>query len=115
MEKFSEWLDRQLISRNWSRADLSRKANISQATLSLIYSGQRSPGNDVCEAIAHALDLPPVEVFRAAGLLPPSPELTPTIERAIYYLSQLHPEDQERVMLYLEVLASRYKREKIRP
>lgn len=78
-------------------------------------SGTRGIGPETCEAIAHALDLPVNEVFQAAGILPPSPEITPTIERAIYYLNQLLPEDQERVMLYLEVLASRYKREKIRP
>lgn len=78
-------------------------------------SGTRGIGPETCEAIAHALDIPPVEVFQAAGILPPSPDITPTIERAIYYLSQLHPDDQERVMLYLEVLVARYKYDKQRP
>lgn len=109
MENFGDWLNKEIKRRKWRQADLARAANLDTAVISNLVNGKRGPGEDTCTAIAKAFDLPPETVFRAAGLLPPAPEITPVMERALYYLSQLDPEDQERVMLYLEVLASRYK------
>lgn len=109
MTLFTDFLLEQLNTRDWSQADLAKKAGLSRAAISDVMSERRNPGVDLCTSIAEAFDLPPETVFRAAGLLPPAPEITPVMERALYYLSQLDPEDQERVMLYLEVLASRYK------
>src|SRR3990167_5968829 len=70
MSEFSEWLNQELESRNLKPADLAKKANISQSTISMIVSGQRGPGTEFCLAIAEAFKLPPEDVFRRAGLLP---------------------------------------------
>lgn len=106
---FSEWINQELNKRGWNQSELARRADISRGTLANIMNGNRGIGPETCTAIAEAMDLPAIEVFRAAGLLPQATGITPLQERALYYLSQLLPEDQERVMLYLEVLASRYR------
>lgn len=113
--RFAEWLREELERQGMSQADLVRGSGLSIAQISRIINHRSEPSKDALNAIAHGLRLPANEVFQAAGILPPSPELTPLMERAIFYLSELLPEDQERVVLYLEVLHSRYKRDKIRP
>ena len=39
--EFVEWLDERLNERGWIRAELAKRANISEASLSLLYSGAR--------------------------------------------------------------------------
>lgn len=70
---FVQWLDEELARRNWRPADLARVGGISTGSLSHIYSGARSIGPDVANAIAKAFKIPPDTVFRHAGLLPESP------------------------------------------
>jgi transcriptional regulator with XRE-family HTH domain len=94
MSEFSDWLDTELSKRNWTRADLAKAAGISQSSLSLIYSGNRKPGNDLCESIARALKLPPEEVFRRAGLLPPKRD-NPWFPRFETIIEELSEEDIE--------------------
>lgn len=70
MEKFSTWLLKQLEERGWSQAELARRAGLGNATLSRFITETHNPGPDACLAIARALKVPPVEVFRLAGILP---------------------------------------------
>lgn len=112
---FSEWLRGELERQNMTQADLVQSSGLSVAQISRIINLKSEPSKDALIAIARALDLPPDEVFRAAGILPPTPPNTELDQRVLHYLHQLHPEDQERVMLYLEVLASRYKYDGKRP
>ena len=71
--KFAEWLQTELNKRQWTQAELARRANTTDATLSRIISGTRQAGPDAALAIARALKEPPERVFRLAGLLPPGP------------------------------------------
>jgi transcriptional regulator with XRE-family HTH domain len=71
---FVEWLEGELSKRRWTRADLAREAKLSQTSFSKIFSGERKPGPDLCNAIARALNIAPEIVFRRAGLLPALPE-----------------------------------------
>src|SRR3954470_19401011 len=112
MVNFSVWLDQELSSRSWTRADLAQKAQISQSTLSLIYNESRKAGPDVCRSIAEALKIPPEEVFRAAGLLPPNPKTDVISERANYLLQMLEkPASKQRAVDYLELLIRQEARE----
>lgn len=105
MVNFPTWLDAELIKRNWTRADLSQFAQISQSTLSLIYRGDRKPGPEVCNAIAQALKLPATEVFRAAGLLPPATDTDPMQERLDHlYTTLKDPANKQRALDFLEFL-----------
>ncbi|MHC4413633.1 MAG: helix-turn-helix transcriptional regulator [Planctomycetota bacterium] len=71
---FSGWLQGELDKREWSQADLARKAGFSRAAISLVISQDRKPGPDFCRAIAKALELPEEHVFRKASLLSPKPD-----------------------------------------
>jgi transcriptional regulator with XRE-family HTH domain len=115
MENFSEWLSRTLVERGMSQADLAAAAKLDTAVISNLVNGKRGPGVETCKAIAAGLGIPTKLVFVAAGFLEPEKELTPTEIMALHYLSQLHPDDQERIILYLELLANRYKFEGKRP
>jgi transcriptional regulator with XRE-family HTH domain len=77
MINFSKWLEKVLEMQGWTRADLARRAHISPSSLSMIVSGQRNPGEELCSSIARALNIPPEIVFEEAGLLqysPPAPK-----------------------------------------
>jgi transcriptional regulator with XRE-family HTH domain len=86
--EFSEWLTDELRKRGWSQADLARAANIHRQVVSTYINGRRSkPDEDVLRSIARAFKMPPEEVFRAAGLLPPTTE-DPWVENMNYKISQ---------------------------
>lgn len=69
--EFSTWLQEQLNERGWDQADLVRRSGVSQSQVSRIMTGTRNPGPETSKAIARALRLPPEDVLRQAGILPP--------------------------------------------
>ena len=75
MTPFADWIEQELKQRGWKPADLTAAARLGAGTLSNILSEDRKPGPSVCLAIAQALDYPPEEVFRLAGLLPTVPKV----------------------------------------
>jgi len=103
MVNFSKWLDDELLERNWTRAELSRRADVSQSALSMIYSGGRKPGTEVCEKIAKALRAPPEEVYRRAGLLSSRRKRNKTINEILHIMDQLDPENQEEIAEYVKM------------
>ena len=68
---FTGWIADELSRRGWSYNELGRRANISSSMLSLAMTGQRGVGLNFCTGVAKAFNLPPEEVLRRAGLLPP--------------------------------------------
>jgi transcriptional regulator with XRE-family HTH domain len=68
---FVNWLNEELGKRDWSIRELARRSGISHASISQVLNRHRYPGSDFCLAIARGLQLPPEEVFRRAGILPP--------------------------------------------
>lgn len=87
---FSEWLLITLEHKKWSQADLARASHLSSGTISDVISGRRRVGKDMATSIANALKLPPEQVFRAAGILPPETD-DPWAEEMAHKLSQLSP------------------------
>lgn len=70
--KLVEWIEDQLRQRDWRPADLARAAGVRDSTISRVLNGSAKAGPELCSAMAEALGVSPVEVFRYAGLLPPS-------------------------------------------
>lgn len=70
MERFSDWLLKELQQRNITQAHLATIAGLGSGTISNIMSGNRKVGTGTLEKIAKALNIPVDEVFQAAGLLP---------------------------------------------
>ena len=66
----SGWRDKWGIL-GWRQAELARRVGVSRSTISDIVNNRRLPGTDVCVRIAGALHIPPQDVLRLAGHLPP--------------------------------------------
>jgi len=98
MEEFITWLEEELNRRDWQPADLARKANLGNSTITRILGETRKAGPEVCVAIAQALGEPPEKVFRLAGLLPPSPEPANGEDQLLIAFRQL-PSQQQRFLL----------------
>ena len=92
-----------LQSRDWNQADLARRAGVSKAAISDVVSGRRNVGNDLASAIADALKLPPEQVFRAAGLLPPAIDLDEEMEQIIHEVEKLPKADREEVLAFIRM------------
>jgi transcriptional regulator with XRE-family HTH domain len=107
---FVEWLDGELNKRDWTRADLSRRAKVSQSSLSLIYSGARNPGESIARSIAHAFGLPESVVFQAAGLMTNDPEPAPGQDEMAYIYAHLPPDRQEQLREYARFLLDQQER-----
>ena len=88
---FSQWLLKELESREWSQVDLSRRSGVSQAQITRVLSGERGVGEKALSAIAHALKLPPEQVFRAAGILPPQGDTDEWAEEMNHKMKLLPP------------------------
>jgi transcriptional regulator with XRE-family HTH domain len=97
-DDFAEWLNAELRNREWSQAELARRAGVSRAAISDIASGKHKIGKDVATGIARAFKMQPVTVFRAAGILPPEPEYVPLLDEwnAVFY--ELTPDEQEELL-----------------
>lgn len=69
---FQDWLTSELKARDWTQSELSRRSGVTRGAISNVLKN-REPGPDLCRGIANAFHLPPEDVFRIAGLLPPKP------------------------------------------
>lgn len=98
MEEFIVWLEEELKKRDWQPADLAKKANLGNSTVTRILGGTRKAGPDVCVSIAQALGIPAEKVFRIARLLPQTPESSPAEQDLIYSFRQLSKEQQKFVI-----------------
>ena len=94
METFTEWLLEEMGRKNMSQQALAQKSGITPAQVSRIISGQRGLGEKSLKAIAHALNISPVTIFRKAGLLPEGGEQA-SIEDWKHLLDQLTSVEQE--------------------
>jgi transcriptional regulator with XRE-family HTH domain len=100
---FADWLEEEIQKRGWQPSDMAREANTYPATITRILNRMRNPGPDICLAIAKALDMPPEEVFRKAGLLPDlpyGPLEQMTLQELHDLMRNLTPRDRRDVLEY---------------
>lgn len=93
--KFETWLRGELDNRNWSQRQFAQKAGFSQAAVSLIFSGKRKPGVDICNAIAKVFGLPAEAVYRRAGILPSNNDINPDKDELLFLYNKMTGEEQE--------------------
>ncbi len=110
METFSEWLLSELTKKNMTQQTLAQKSGITPAQISRVISGQRGLGEKSLTAIAHALNVSPITIFRKAGMLPPEGGETTNFEDWEYLLSQLTPDEQEEIKQFVELKIERRKK-----
>jgi transcriptional regulator with XRE-family HTH domain len=104
MEQLTMWILDELNKRDWTPADLAKRAKIHQATLSNILNGNRKAGPEICLAVADALGERPERIFRLAGLLPPSAgemsDLSEDEAELVRLYRQLSPGDDRNYALH---------------
>ena len=103
--KFSIWLKSEMDKRDWNQSELARKADVTRSAVNGVLTGARNPGNDLCEAIAKAFNMPPEDVFRFAGLLPPKQKKDKLTEEAEYLLSQMPEDKREQAIRFIRFLS----------
>jgi transcriptional regulator with XRE-family HTH domain len=106
METFSDWLVEQMRQRNMSQQDLAQKSGITPAQVSRVISGQRGLGEKSLLALAHALKISPITIFRKAGLLPEGGE-NASFEDWQFLLDQLPANEQEEIRQIIEMKIER--------
>ncbi len=111
-ETFATWLEFQLKEHNISQSELARRAGVTRGAINGILMGARGPGVDLCKGIAKALEIPPEQVLRAAGLLPPAVNIDEDIEKIIHEVEKLDKTDQGEVLAYIRMLQNLRQRKK---
>lgn len=115
MGNFPEWLQSELDNREWTQADLARKAELSRTVISRVMNGERLPGIDFCKGVARALGLRDIDVMRRAGLADPEPVTdAPSLRELITRFATLSDEDQESVLKMVRALDEMEQAEKRR-
>lgn len=99
----SSWLTSEMERRGWSNSELARRADVTHTSISRAINGS-TPGLDVCTGIAHAFRMPPEQVLRLAGLLPPLPGGNVALPDVYHRLSTM---GQNKVAEYTEFIYQR--------
>lgn len=105
MNTLSDWLSNELGDRGWSQRELSRRSGISPTQISDIISGKANPGADSCVAIARALNEPPEDILRLAGILPPLPPPVEDEREALGLFRQLERSARQVILATMRSLA----------
>ena len=96
---FGRWLEDMMQDRGWTGAELARQAGMSEAHISRLVSGARTPGIDSCRRIAQAFRVTPLLAFTEAGLIDEEEqELTPLEQEVCHLLGEM-PEWARKVVL----------------
>ena len=88
---FGQWLQIEREKRGWSQSNLARRAGKDRAVINKIESGGAMPAVKTYIAIANALDLSPIVLFRVAGLMPPITDLDADMQEILREISELPP------------------------
>jgi transcriptional regulator with XRE-family HTH domain len=90
---FSMWLLAEMSKLGISQSELARRAGVTRSAINGVVTGARGPGPDLCNAIARALNIPPEQVFQAAGLLPPAIEQNSKVDELAHLAQSLGDDD----------------------
>ena len=69
--KFGKWLEGMLAERGMTQAELARKARKKTGQITELFNEKRNPGTKSLNAVADALEIPRLNIYIAAGHIPP--------------------------------------------
>jgi transcriptional regulator with XRE-family HTH domain len=92
---FGIWLASERERRGWSQSELAKRSGLHRQSLNKIENGGAMPAVETYLALAEALALSPILLFRKAGLLPDRPESEVTFDDWKFLLEQLDPAEQD--------------------
>jgi len=102
---FVDWLTTEVERRGWNNSELARRAGVGHSTVSQVLSLQQNPGLGFCIGVARAFDIPPEDVLRLAGLLPPLPPAVKEEREIVRLIRSIGVQAREVVMAQLRALA----------
>lgn len=106
---FPDWLLLRMQERGITQSELARRAGVSRQTISDYINRKRPyPDERILIKISDGLNIPPEEVFRAAGLLPQLPDIDMARKEIMEYkFSELTPDQQDDVIQFIEYLQAK--------
>lgn len=111
MNKFSEWLLKQMSDKEWTQADLVRASGLTRSTISYYLSPKsKRPDDEALKKIARAFNLPVDFVFEQANKLSPKPELSPIKRKLVHVAQDMPDSDVELAISLLEQRQEYYKK-----
>lgn len=109
---FSEWLDAQLSERSMTQQALAKKAGLGKSVISKLLKRMiKRPDPGTYVAIAKALDMSPITVFRIAGILPPDIDI-PELEDYKTVLSLLTSERRQEFLCMMRAFVDFERKQK---
>jgi len=97
---FADWLTAEMNQRGFSQSDLACEARLGRAVINKITNHiNKKPDAETCKAIAHGLQMSPITVFIAAGLLPPMPERSTEMDDLDAIMERLSPEKRKELLI----------------
>ncbi|HLO14963.1 MAG TPA: helix-turn-helix transcriptional regulator [Anaerolineales bacterium] len=104
---FAEWLQSEMDKRGWSQSHCARAADLNRAVINKLLNGKSKPQPTTLIAIARAFKIPIETAYRAAGLLPPSPDLDDTTAEVMYIFNSIQdPQRKTTAIRLLKALAT---------
>src|SRR5690348_4986961 len=102
---FPDWLRARMAEKNWSAAELARKARVGQSSISGYQLGTRPTMESVLK-IAKAVGIAPAEALEAAGFEPgdASREADPIIPEIRLIVEEFSPAEQGRLIAGIQVV-----------
>lgn len=103
---FAEWMNRELLRRDWNQSDLVRRTGLSSSTLSRFATGKRIPSPKQADLIADVLGVDLDTVLAVAGHRPnPDPDDPPEVADLIALLRRIRMDRRKEAMIRANLLA----------
>ncbi len=99
----ADWLQKKIEEAGITQAELSRLSGISKPHINKVLNGERGLSGQSLMAIAKALGIPPEEIYREAGLLPPVSKNDKYQEKLLFLFAQLPINEKEDLLSYLQI------------
>lgn len=107
----ANWLRKKIEKAGITQAELARRSGISPTHITKVLNGERGLGEQSLLAIAKALHIPPENIYREAGLLPPVPKADEQQEELIYLFNQLPDQEKRSLLRFIRATLDAIKRE----
>lgn len=102
---FADWLIAEMNQRGWSQSDLAREAGVGRAVINKITNHiNKKPDPETCKAIARELQMSPITVFIAAGLLPQMSERSTETDDLDAIMERLSIEKRRELLIIARAL-----------
>ena len=111
--RFAEWLQAEMDKREWSQSDCARGADLNRAVINKLLNRKSKPQPATLVALARAFKIPVETAYRAAGLLPPSPDGDDTSAELIHIFNSIQsPQRRATAIMLLKALIAEEENER---